>query len=195
MTAPQHLKRGSRECDGLAVADVRVIRRIREIRVPVAMFSALVVATSCRDATGPEYAVDLSLTDSVVARRSQNEVSVIIQVRARNLDPRPVYYPQCGHALQRRVGDTWRVMRLESCVASTSYSQELKSAETRLFTLMGRAATTSADWPATSTAGEYRVVLWLTAAPNNTYGIPIRPLALTSRVTPVFSIREVVIAP
>lgn len=65
---------------------------------------------SCR--YRPEYAIDLSLTDSVVARRTQNEVSVIVQVRAQNLDARTVYYAECGHALQRREGNAWRAVQL-----------------------------------------------------------------------------------
>jgi hypothetical protein len=160
----------------------------------VALLSAvLLVVSGCRESTGPEYAMELSITDSVVARRSQNDVSVLVQVRARNLDTRPVYYSQCGHALQRRDGNVWRAVQLEPCRNATQFSFEISVGASALFTLRGRASPTSSEWPATGAPGEYRVVLWLTASPNNTYGIPIRPLSLSSRVTPVFSVREIVI--
>lgn len=148
--------------------------------------------TACGDPTGPVYAVEITLTDSVEARRSPNEVNVVISIRLKNLDQRVLYYEGCGHSLQRREGSTWHPIALR-CGGPTPYSFALHQGESHLFTFRWSEPLPSQDWPAVGAAGEYRTVLWLTSVPRNSYGLPPNPLALSSRVSPVFSIREVVI--
>jgi hypothetical protein len=67
------------------------------------------------------------------------------------------------------------------------------SGRKQVFDLVAREPVTSTFWPATGAAGEYRVVLWLTATPRNAYGFSVQPLATSSRVSPTFSAKEVVI--
>ena len=148
--------------------------------------------TACQGPTIPEYDVAISLPDSVVARRSPNEVSITVVVKFTNNDTEIVFYDDCGHALQRREGSTWRAMDSAPC-RSTGYSNALYPGESHLFTFSRRVAATSKEWPAVNADGEYRVVLWLTAVPLNQYGIPIKLLGPASRTSPVFGVREVVV--
>ena len=148
--------------------------------------------TACRGPTFLEYDVAISLPDSAVARRSPNEVNLTIGVKFTNNDTEIVFYDDCGHALQKREGSTWRAMVSPPC-RSTGLSNALYPGESHLFTFIRRAAATSTEWPAVNSAGEYRVVLWLTAVPLNRYGISIKLLGPVSRTSPVFGVREVVV--
>jgi len=151
------------------------------------------VSGSCRNpAEPPEFTLLLAIEDSVVAKRSPNEVNFSVSVRVSNQDSRTVYYNDCGHALQRREGSQWRTVHSPRCGAST-YSVGLFTGESRLFDFVARAPVTSTEWPAVGGAGEYRVVLWLTAVPNNSYGFAPQPLGSRSRISPTFSAKEVVI--
>jgi hypothetical protein len=147
------------------------------------------VAAACEMPTGPEYAVEISLADSVVARFGPGEVNLIIPVRLKNLDDRTVFYEFCGHALQRREGSGWRFMPLPQCQTSGS-SFALSKGESYQFTFRIKASLPSEEWPAVGAAGEYRVILWLTSVPRNTSGIPPQPLAPSSRTSPTFSVTE-----
>jgi hypothetical protein len=160
---------------------------MRSIILPFAIAS---FAAACGMPTAPEYAVEISLTDSVVARRGTGEVNLVIPVKLKNLDARPLYYEQCGHALQRRVGSTWQLVPLPACRSATTYSFELGPGASYQFTFRVKVSLPSEEWPAVGAAGEYRVVLWLTSVFRNSYGIPPQPLAASSRTSPVFSIRE-----
>jgi hypothetical protein len=155
--------------------------------------SAVALSLGCGAPTAPAYAVELSLTDSVIARRSQNEVSLTIQVRAQNRDTKILYYEQCGHSLQRREGNSWRTVDYTFCPANFPYSFAISPGGSALFTLTARAPTSATEWPATGAPGEYRVVLWLTAVPRNQSGFPPQPLPLENRTSSVFSVREVVV--
>ena len=150
---------------------------------------------ACGGPTAPVYAVEISITDSVEARRSENEVNLVIPVKVKNLDTRPLYYEQCGHALFRRGGERWEMVPLPQCRASTAYSFALNAGESYQFTFRVRQTLPSNQWPAVGANGEYRMVLWLHAVPLNFGGIPPQPLALASRVSPTFSITEVAFVP
>jgi hypothetical protein len=163
------------------------------MRSIVLSFAIANFAVSCGTPTGPEYAVEISLTDSVVARRGHGEVNLVIPVKLRNLDARPLYYEECGHALQRLVGSSWQLVPLPLCRGTTPYSIELDAGASYQFTFRVNLSLPSDEWPAAGAAGEYRVVLWLTSVFRNSYGIPPQPLAASSRTSPVFSIREEVI--
>ena len=153
----------------------------------------VVFLASCGNPNAPEYDLVLSIEDSVVARRSPDEVTFAVAVRVSNHDSRTVFYDQqCGHALQRREGTGWRTVFSPVCRPS-QYSMGIFPGESRLFDIRTRAAVTSATWPAVGAAGEYRVVLWLTSVPNNSYGFSPNPLGPRSRTSPTFSATEVVI--
>jgi hypothetical protein len=157
------------------------------------LLTATLGVVACEGPTAPAYAVEIALTDSVEARRSANEVNVVISVRLKNFDARVLYYEAgCGHALQRREGSTWRLIAIR-CGGPPPNSIALDKGESHLFTFRWNEPLPSQDWPAVGAAGEYRVVLWLSSVPRNSYGFPPNPLALSSRVTPVFSIKEVVV--
>ena len=140
----------------------------------------------------PVFAVEITLTDSVFARRSANEVNVVIPVQLKNLDARILYYEECGHALQRREGSSWRAIQLP-CGRTTPYSFALSGGESHLFTIRWREPLPSTDWPAVDAAGEYRLILWLTSVPRNSYGFAPEPLAPASRTSPTFSVKEIVV--
>jgi uncharacterized protein (DUF58 family) len=150
------------------------------------------IPASCRNAAAPDYDLALSIEDSVVAKRSPNEVNFSVHVRVSNDDSRSVFYEDCGHSIQRREGTEWRSVFARPCLPA-SYSIGLSPGESRVFDLVAREPVTSTFWPATGAAGEYRVVLWLTATPRNAYGFSVQPLATSSRVSPTFSAKEVVI--
>ena len=158
----------------------------------LAVLSAMIL-TGCSGPTAPVYDVEISITDSVEARRSQNEVNVVIPVKLKNLDGRILYYEECGHALLRRDGTDWRLVPLPPCQRSTPYSIGLNEGESYQFTFRIRMTLPSNEWPAVGATGEYRVVLWLTSVPRNRAGIPPQPVAAPSRTSPTFSITEVVI--
>lgn len=149
--------------------------------------------TSCDGPTAPVYAVEIAITDSVQARRSASEVNVVIPVKLKNLDSRILYYEECGHALLRREGTEWQLIPLPLCQRSTPYSIALYEGESYQFTFHVREGLPSTDWPAVGATGEYKVMLWLTEVPRNSFGIPPKPLAVPSRTSPTFSITEVVI--
>ena len=158
----------------------------------LAAVSAIVI-TACGGPTAPVYAVEISIADSVEARRSPNEVNVVIPVKVKNLDSRVLYYEECGHVLQRREGRDWQLVQLPPCQPSTPYSIALYVGESYQFTFRIRVNLPSTEWPAVGASGEYRVILWLTSVPRNLGGIPPQPLAAPSRTSPTFSITEVVI--
>ena len=147
---------------------------------------------ACGSPTAPEFDLVLSIEDSVVARRSPNQVNFSVAVRVSNHDTRTAYYDNCGHSLQRRDGNEWRAVFSPPCVPG-QYSIELTPGNSRTFELSARGDIGSATWPAIGAAGEYRVILWLTAIPNNSYGFSPKPLGPRSRTSPTFSAREVVI--
>jgi hypothetical protein len=152
------------------------------------------MGVACGTPTRPEYAVEISLTDSVVARRGPGEVNLVIPVKLKNLDARPLYYEEgCGHALQRRVGASWVLVQLPPCQRTTAYSVGLDQGQSYQFTFRVRVTLPSQDWPAEGAVGEYRMILWLTSVPLNSYAIPPQPLSPSSRTSPTFSIREEVI--
>jgi hypothetical protein len=163
------------------------------MRVRFLAAASAIAITACGGPTAPVYAVEISITDSVEARRSANEVNLVLPVRLKNLDSRVLYYEECGHALQRRDGSSWRVVPLPACQPTTPYSIGLYEGESHQFTFRARVSLPSEEWPAVGAAGEYRVVLWLTAVPRNSAGFPPEPLAAASRTSPTFSITEVVI--
>jgi hypothetical protein len=148
-----------------------------------------IMVAACGGPTAPVYAVEISIVDSVVARRSENEVNVIIPVKLKNLDARPLYYEQCGHALFRRAAAQWELVELPRCT-DAAYSFALSQGESYQFTFRVSQTLPSNEWPAVGADGEYRMVLWLSAVPRNVGGIPPQPLALSSRVSPTFSISE-----
>ena len=157
-------------------------------------FSIAILGSACGMPTGPVYTVEISLADSVVARRGSGEVNVVIPVKLKNLDSRPLYYEEgCGHALQRRDGANWRLVQLPGCQRTVVYSVEIDEGESYQFTFRVRVALPSNAWPAVGAAGEYRMILWLTSVPRNSFGIPPNPLAAASRTSPAFSIREEVV--
>ena len=161
------------------------------MRARLVAVSFLLTLAVCGGPTAPVYAVEISITDSVVARRSENEVSLVIPVKVKNLDARILYYEQCGHALVRRDGEEWKMVPLPPCGPSSGYSFALNAGASYQFTFRVRQTLPSNLWPAVDANGEYRMVLWLTSVPRNIGGIPPVPLALSSRVTPTFSITEV----
>ena len=157
----------------------------------------LSAAVSCeKSPLGPEFDVVMTIEDSVVARRSPNEVQLDVFVRLLNNDSRTVFYDHdfCGHALQKREGDRWRTVFSPEC-PRTQYSQALLTGEGRVFSFRARAALDASEWPAVGAVGEYRVVLWLTDIPRNDNFIAFRPLGPATRTSPVFSVREEVITP
>lgn len=164
--------------------------RAQLLAVPCALSLA-----ACAGLTAPVYAVEISITDSVVARRSETEVNLVIPVKVKNLDSRPLYYEQCGHALFRRVRTDWLQVALPPCRSAAGYSFALNQGESYQFTFRVSATLPSSEWPAVDPNGEYRMVLWLNAVPRNSGGIPPQPLALSSRTSPTFSITEVAFVP
>jgi hypothetical protein len=146
--------------------------------------------SACGGPTLPEYAMLISLEDSVVARRSTNEINLAVHVRMSNRDSRTVFYDGCGHALQRRDGTNWRAVYSPRC-APSAYSLALSPGESRTVSIVAREPASSTAWPSADAAGEYRVVLWLSATPRNVHGFRPQPLAPASRTSPVFSIRVV----
>jgi hypothetical protein len=163
------------------------------MRFIVLLFGIARFAAACGTPTAPEYTVEISVSDSVVARRGPGEVNLVIPIKLRNLDARPLYYEECGHALQRRVGSSWQLVPFSLCRGTTPYSIELDTGASYQFTFRVKLSLPSDEWPAVGAPGEYRVVLWLTSVFRNSYGIPPQPLAASSRTSPVFSIREEVI--
>lgn len=156
--------------------------------------SVAAILVSCDTPTGPEFAVEISIADSVVARRGPAEVNLVIPVKLVNLDNRPLYYDECsGHALQRREGSTWRVVQLPPCQRTTRYSVGLDPGHSYQFTFRVKVQLPSDEWPAVGATGEYRMVLWLTSVPQNSYGIPPKVLAASSRTSPPFSISEEIV--
>jgi hypothetical protein len=165
------------------------------MRFAVVILSGALTATgtACRGPTVPEYVLALSLQDSVFAKRSTNEVSLAIGVQLTNHDSQIVFYDDCGHALQKREGTQWRAVWSPPCVSS-GYSYPLYPGDSHLFTFRRRVLARSTEWPAVNAAGEYRMVLWLTAMPRNSYGFPPKVLGPNSRTSPVFGVREVMVA-
>ena len=159
----------------------------------LAVFSVMLAA--CGGPTAPAYAIEISITDSVVARRHTSEVNLVIPVKVRNLDKRVLYYDECGHALQRRVGSEWQPVPLPPCRPSTSYSIGLYQDHSYQFTFRVREVLPSSQWPAVGATGEYRMVLWLYSVPRSVGGFPPQPLALSSRISPTFSITEEIFVP
>ena len=147
------------------------------------------IVAACGGPSAPVYAVEISIADSVVARRSESEVNLVIPVKLKNLDARPLFYEPCGHALFRRAGAQWEQVQLPPCT-SAAYSFALSQGESYQFTFRVSQTLPSNQWPAVGADGEYRMVLWLSAVPRNVGGIPPQPLALSSRVSPTFSITE-----
>jgi hypothetical protein len=140
----------------------------------------------------PEYRVELSIhEDTVFASRTATDLVITFHVLLRNQDSRPLYYDGngCGHALQRREAPGWHAVWTPQCTAA-HYSTYLGPGESRLFTFDVRAPLTSTGWPIDGAEGDYRMVLWLTAVPQNSGGFGLQPLASASRTTPVFQIRE-----
>ena len=165
------------------------------MRAQLLAVTCAIMLAACGGPTAPIYAVEIAITDSVEARRSENEVNVIIPVKLKNLDARALYYEQCGHALLRRNGAQWEQVPLPPCTSSAAYSFALNQGESYQFTFRIRATMPYDQWPAVGANGEYRMVLWLTSVPRNSGGIPPQPLALASRVSPTFSITEVAFVP
>lgn len=147
---------------------------------------------ACRGPTITEYDLDISLPDSVLAKRSPTEVNLTIGIKLTNHDTEIVFYDDCGHALQKHEGNEWRAIWSPPC-RSSGLSYALNPGESHLFTFTRRMAATATEWPAVNAAGEYRVVLWLTATPQNQHGIRPEILGPTSRTSPVFGVREVVV--
>jgi hypothetical protein len=163
--------------------------------IQLVTLGVLSAAVACENSPlGPEFDVTMTIEDSVVARRSPNEVQLDVFVRLRNDDSRTVFYDydSCGHALQKREGNGWRTVFSPAC-PRTQYSQALLTGEGRIFSFRARAALDADEWPAVGAAGEYRVVLWLTDTPRNAQLIQVRPLGPVTRTSPVFSVREEVI--
>jgi hypothetical protein len=163
------------------------------VRTSLLVVLTSIAAIACGSPTAPEYDLVLSLEDSVVARRGPNEVDVSVHVRVANHDTRIVFHEGCAHALQRRDGQGWRTVLSLQCPPS-SFSIGLDPGESMIVNLRAREPNSSTQWPATGAAGEYRVVLWLTATPRNNAGIRYRPLGPASRTSPTFSVQEVVTA-
>jgi hypothetical protein len=160
-------------------------------RHSVLQCSIALVTAACGMTTGPEYAVEISIADSVVARRGPGEMNLTIPIKLKNLDSRLLFYEEgCGHALQRRDGSSWRLVQLPPCVRQSPYSVSLDPGQSYQFTFRVRVSLPSDLWPAVGAGGEYRMILWLTSTPSNLYGFPPRPLAVSSRISPTFSIRE-----
>lgn len=165
------------------------------MRAPLIALLSATIPAACRGPTAPVYDIEITITDSVIARRSENEVNLVIPVKVKNLDARTLYYDFCGHALFRRGSTEWEPVQLPPCSTSAGYSFALYRGESYQFTFRVRQSLPSTQWPAVGANGEYRMVLWLYAVPRNLGGIPPRPLALASRISPTFSITEVAFVP